>query len=470
MKKLVSLLSIVALGSSLLAANATYYASPTGLSTATCTIDDPGTIQAAINKTAAGTSWANGDTVILLPGTYDFTATATQSDSNTSGQKTYNIAAGKNYITIKSLNENPSEVIIQGGGESAGSASAFCLRNSISKVIGLTITNFYAHTGAAVNSTQYDPQTTIDKCIIVGNYGTKNGVTAYCNAYNSYFLNNTATSANGGVLSTYNSTKGLSTNCVIIGNSCYDIIRRMALKDCVISNNTASRSIVYNDSACNIHSCIFTDNTIGGYIVLRANMYDSVIKNNNATAASTVSGLGNVNTYRCLIKNNKGRYCVGENSTLKNCLIIKNHSEGGNAYGISNKTSYDNCTFISNSVSGTTILFSTLYATRNCIFYNNSPVDLQNKGNFQNVIYYKYVNSPNRTNCIRSNDPGFNFGRRPDFPWYSLKINSIARDKGLALSWTTNDLDYAMSKRLNGTVDIGCYEFWPRHGLNFMVH
>ena len=48
-----------------------WYASPTGRADAACTVDDPGTVQAAVNKVANGSASAS-DTVILKSGVYDY--------------------------------------------------------------------------------------------------------------------------------------------------------------------------------------------------------------------------------------------------------------------------------------------------------------------------------------------------------------------------------------------------------------
>lgn len=87
-----------------------WYASPNGDADASCTIDAPGTIQAAIDKAANGTSWDNGDTVILLTGTYDF------SDAVYSGKNCIEIPKNKNYLTLKSQSGNFEDVIIKGRG------------------------------------------------------------------------------------------------------------------------------------------------------------------------------------------------------------------------------------------------------------------------------------------------------------------------------------------------------------------
>ena len=67
-----SALALVLMAAAATAGAATYYASPTGAADAACTADDPGTVAAAIGKAAKRTSWDNGDEVVLLAGTYNY--------------------------------------------------------------------------------------------------------------------------------------------------------------------------------------------------------------------------------------------------------------------------------------------------------------------------------------------------------------------------------------------------------------
>ncbi len=57
----------------------------------------------------------------------------------------------------------------------------------------------------------------------------------------------------------------------------------------------------------------------------------------------------------------------------------------------------------------------------------------------------------------------------PANPYYSLHKRSPACDAGQALAWTATDTDLAGNRRLNGRVDIGCYEFWPLHAPTTVV-
>ena len=68
---------------------------------------------------------------------------------------------------------------------------------------------------------------------------------------------------------------------------------------------------------------------------------------------------------------------------------------------------------------------------------------------------------PTYLNCILTNTPHFNLGHNPKRAWYAPRKRSPAVDAGLEQSWAADSLDLAGNPRLNGPIDIGCYEFWP---------
>lgn len=101
--KTVSLLFAILLCSAFtLFSASTYYASPDGLSTAACTVDDPGTLDLALSKAKGATSITNGDTVILLPGIYWRT------------NSTINL--NKKYLTLKGSTADPADTVFHGIG------------------------------------------------------------------------------------------------------------------------------------------------------------------------------------------------------------------------------------------------------------------------------------------------------------------------------------------------------------------
>ena len=106
-------LSIVPCAFAVTVANAaTWYASPTGTADAACTAEEPGTIQAAFNKAAKGSSWETADEVVLLAGVYDY------SDPVWSGKNCVEVPKSRDYITIRSASGNPADAVLLGrGGE-----------------------------------------------------------------------------------------------------------------------------------------------------------------------------------------------------------------------------------------------------------------------------------------------------------------------------------------------------------------
>ncbi len=528
------------------ASAATWYASPTGTADAACTAEEPGTIQAAFNKAAKGSSWETADEVVLLAGVYDY------SNPVWSGKNCVEVPKSRDYITIRSASGNPADAVLLGrGGETYVSADLLTTNEpfyaravytaSRLRLQGITITNFHNNANGAAGScatsgylvledcivtgnsgasainlaaatrtfflnnantgaggAAYKPSTLRD-CLFVGNVGTSAG--AACQPSGSIigctFSNNTATAGNGGAITIANLGRNTITNCLFFGNSAsgsdgggaihgtshtiYNsvFIGNSAPKggavyyggtywNCRFERNTSTSS---GGAAHNgiFHNCAFVENQGGscgaGYHIKG---YNCTFIGNSATGSGGALGGQGVNDYSrvhdSLFFGNRAPKCgVAENVELRGCLIISNETTtttDNNRSGLLYVRGPINCTFIGNKVATTGIL--TLGAS-NCLLYDNSPRDLSSKSaTYYNCLYgTASASGPTLNSCVQADDPRFNLGRNPKRPWYALRPHSPAIDAGAEQSWATGALDLAGNPRLNGPIDIGCYEFWP---------
>lgn len=398
--------SIVILACSFVAIDAfsaTWYASPTGEADADCTADAPGTIQAAIDKAAGGTSWDNGDTVILLPGTYDY------SDSVWSGKNCINIPSGKNYITIRSQSGNSEDVRILGRGSEAIVSDDLLTTNepfysralyslSIGRICGLTITNFYNNTdGTAIAGSSLS----IYDCFIAGNIGVPGSAVGTANLYNSTLSGN-STTGNGGAISIANGYSMIISNCLFVGNSAYigGAVNNFTgtLVDCIFSNNVASQYSggIDTKGANTIKQCLFVNNTSKNSIGV--GRFNNSTVTNCTFAGNSANGLGVAQYgkfYNCKFLKNQGSPHIGQlislvkdslfegnsggsggvsASLVSGCIFTNNYSSGnGGASSSGGKGSvYTNCLFVNNYAKNNGgALAGTLYTAYDCTFIGN---------------------------------------------------------------------------------------------------
>lgn len=94
------------------------------------------------------------------------------------------------------------------------------------------------------------------------------------------------------------------------------------------------------------------------------------------------------------------------------------------------------------------------------LFHANLPYDIGG-GTHKNALYGTTTGLPAFTDSIQTGDPRYNAGLDPRAPWFAPRSGSPARDAGMERGYTESSLDLAGRLRLNGPVDIGCYEYWP---------
>ncbi len=138
---------------------------------------------------------------------------------------------------------------------------------------------------------------------------------------------------------------------------------------------------------------------------------------------------------------------------------------------------YYNCTIANNTNTANDygMTWTKTGVIKNCIFSGNYPYDFETlPKNAYNTLYgsanEKQVNDAKLFDCIKTDNPKFNLGAKPELPYYAVRRGSPAIDKGDAtlnnnLIW---EFDLAGNPRIyqpeggNATpIDIGCYEWFP---------
>lgn len=375
-----------------------WYASPTGRADAACTVDDPGTVQAAVNKAANGSASAS-DTVILKSGVYDY------SDVIWSNKNCITVESNKNYLTIRSETGNPEDVVIRGRGAETYISDDLLTTNKpfYSRALytssrlylsGLTFTNFYFNSTASVVASSGKRQVYYSNCIVAGNNGE--GCPAiYCPAVISdcAFIGNVNTE-DGGVMNCDSQTI-YATNTIFAANHARSASIAAKVKgdfvNCIISNNTSTASYgcftgidsllsfigchIYGNSAPSaslayfrrgtFRNCLVVSNsaTGGQYGVFEVyagyvDHYDSIFEGNSATGNYGVGG-GRVHTINAYNSEFAGNFAGGDGgvfsldkaSLVRGCFFTNNYVNGaGGAITTKNDCSpvITNCTFVKN--------------------------------------------------------------------------------------------------------------------------
>ena len=265
-----SALALALMAAAATAGAATYYASPSGAADAACTADDPGTIQAAVNKAANGTSWEAGDEVVLLPGTYDFSSASGAALSGLSGNSCVTVA--KKYLTIRSANGDPASAIIRGQGVTqiisedltATNWPASCRAigaNVPVRLEGVTITNFYATMDGTALASKNANELRAQNCIIACNLGRNGAAALRVAASDCLFLCNTNAAGPGGAMNA-----GSAIGCTFrlnYGANGGAVTGAGRIAGCLFeANNGSNGGGIYNSRP--ILDCFFTNNIARG--------------------------------------------------------------------------------------------------------------------------------------------------------------------------------------------------------------
>lgn len=125
----------------------------------------------------------------------------------------------------------------------------------------------------------------------------------------------------------------------------------------------------------------------------------------------------------------------------------------------------------------------------NCVFMDNTRNNQRNDVNFyvtgtgvatpavnvfSNCVYEtaSFVYNPTIQGNLIQRRMKFTAGEAKygDLPYYTPCRGSAAFDTGLTLPWMAEAVDLAGNPRLNGTVDMGCYECWmPNTGTMLLI-
>lgn len=327
---------------------ATWYASPNGAVDAECTAEAPGTIQAAIDKAVNAKSWDAGDTVILLPGRYDYSDSQGSTISGITGKSCINITKG--YLTVKSSTGNPESVIIVGrGGETYISDDLLttnvppavrAIASTVkARIESLTISNFYSTVDGVALCSKNDGDLVAYNCRIIKNHGAGGSPLYKTGAVSSFFMSNTNSASGGAIFN------GYATNCVFIGNM-------------AAINGGASCNASY------VRSCVFVDNKAcggsGGATYFNGRgilITDSVFTNNSSTSdggavyfpqyPSARNGVSN-----CLFVCNSTKKSAGavKYGDAFSSTFISNTAAGGYYGGAINSTGGNYASFVTNCI------------------------------------------------------------------------------------------------------------------------
>ncbi len=376
------------------------------------------TIQAAID------ACANGDTVIVSPGTY-------YENINFNGKN----------ITLTSLDPNDSNIAASTiiDGNAAGSVITFTGTEDESCVLsGFTITNGYID-GNAMGSGICGNNTgaCVRKCNIIANStsssaGTRGGGIANLHGYiDSCLIQHNYTMRGGGGL--YN-CDGPITNCSILSNHT-PLYSGGGLDNCdgPISNCV----IAYNEGDIDAGGLSYCNGPITNCKII-----------GNWTRHADGGGLGYCNgpITGCVIASNRsfgsGGGLLGCSGPITNCTVANNRAEGynwGNGGGLAGCTgSITNCI-----VCGNTALKDGDQLYR-CSDPNYSCIQDWTGGGVENI---------NTDPCFVNPDVN-DFHLLPDSPC----IN--AGDPNYAAEPNETDLD-GNPRVTGGRIDMGAYEYWP---------
>jgi hypothetical protein len=234
--------------------------------------------------------------------------------------------------------------------------------------------------------------------------------------------------------------------------------------NCVLNKNTAMEG--GGAGLCVLYNCRFVNNSSlgsgGGTFTCTLN-YCTIVDN----SANYGGGSSSDNAYSCIITNNQAWYTGGGAyyGSLNNCLISGNTSpyEGGGVYSsylynstvTKNTSTARSCGGICNS-----------YYVKNSIIVDNtaalSPTNFNNQCEF--IQYNCLPRSAGTTSKKFGNIVANPIFVNPDAGDFSLQTNSPCINAGYnSFQPAGNDLRGA-PRPLDGTVDMGCYEYFVHDG------
>lgn len=224
-------------------------------------------------------------------------------------------------------------------------------------------------------------------------------------------------------------------------------------------------------SGCDAEDSLFTDGALtSGPLGASATrcVFDAIAPIRNSLFGGDQSQPGIALT-NCLIRGcqapAEGSASPFLNCRLVNCTVVGNTFAGN---GFVYDCSLVNCLLSGNrTVDGTPsdllhrVKDDSMLTIRACVYgVNSQPDDVTSFADAGDSL------------ALGSRRPGFNAGKRPGFPYYSLRRTSPARQKGVDAAAFAGTLDLAGNPRVHDdgagsyTLDVGCYECWaPETGI-----
>lgn len=447
---------------------------------------------AATNIQDAVDASANGDMIVVTDGVYNVGARLT-------ADGTTNRLVVTNAITIQSV-DGPAATLVDGG--QAGRCMYLGAGVSLS---GFTVTNGTAVNGGGIYCGSSN--TVVTNCVLANNTanyggGIYSGSLTNCTlsgnacgiagggAYGSILNGCTLTSNGGGSQSGgAGAFSCVLTNCTLTGNT--NIFasgggaRSSTLVNCSLNGNSAvgagrnggaaDSSTLINCTLSNNHAdaygggangCLLTNCTVSGNNTDSEGGGVSSSTAQNCTLSSNNSGYGGGASFNCLlidcyINGNYASYGGGVygSCTLYNCLLV-NNTAGGYGGG-SDGCTLNNCTVSGNTAQPTFGGYGGGAYTgtlNNCIVYYN------NGGSGAADVSGCTLNY----SCASTATGAGNISAPPNFigtGTYYLAAGSPCIDAGNN-AYVTTVVDLAGDLRIvNGTVDMGCYEYHTANPL-----
>ncbi len=346
------------------------WCSPTGLTTAAYTEEDPGALDGPQLKKLVVTGSAESLSVIhIAPGTYEIAG------SQNAGL--FDFGWGYNVDIVGDI-DDPGKVVLKGAGTTPQEDETVVtnsyvfyigrLNDDIARIRGITFTNFVCKTaivdvGAGYGN--YSTNLVVENCVFEGNFGPGWAV-------------------RGGTVK----------NCTFRGNT-----------------NAASASLV---ASSNVSGCLFEDNVgVKGVATMDSHCSNTVFRANTATGEGGVLLINQAQTYAvddCLFESNKAlRGGVAVNTynnrivNFRNCRFIGNSAtDSHGVMKVEGGFSFYDCSFVGNfAATNSGIGRANVFA--NCVFTNN----------YAGVDYGVIPNlgAPVVSNCVfYGNGAGRNYG------------------------------------------------------------
>ena len=272
----------------------------------------------------------SGDVVWVSNGIYNIGGDTNQMGTPDNLGTTNRVSITTEYVTVRSLNNDPVNTIIVGGGTYNTSNAIRCVyMTNNTTLIGFTLTNGATRgTGVGANVLSQSTNTVISNCVMVaGKAGYNGGGAYYGTLYNCTITNNLGGSYAGGA-------------------------QAAVLYNCSIINNTGGNGCggVRNSTAYN---CLLKDNyggIVGAGGALDSTLYNCVIVSNfSASAGGGIMG-----------------------GAIYNCTVISNAAttSGG---GVTNAGVYNSIVYFNTAPSGSNWVNLT-WATNSCIAPNPGGV------------------------------------------------------------------------------------------------